>query len=36
MTMAKVENGSVTQVGLPVELKSQPMSVLKTAGWKKI
>ncbi len=36
MTMAKVENGSVTQVGLPAELKSQPMSVLKAAGWEKI
>ena len=36
MTMAKVENGSVTQVGLPAELRSQPMSVLKAAGWKKI
>lgn len=36
MTMAKVENGSITQVGLPAELRSQPMSVLKAAGWKKI
>ena len=36
MTMAKVENGSITQIGLPAELRSQPMSVLKGAGWKKI
>ena len=36
MTMAKVENGEVTEVGLPAELRSQPMPVLKAAGWKKI
>ena len=36
MTMAKVENGEVTEVGLPAELRSQPMSVLKAAGWENI
>lgn len=33
MTMAKVENGSVTEVGLPEVLKSYGVRRLKSMGW---
>ena len=36
MTMAKVENGSVTTVGLPVNLRSFNRAQLKQMGWHKV
>jgi hypothetical protein len=36
MTMAKVENGSVTEVGLPVNLRSFNRAQLKQMGWHKV
>lgn len=36
MTMAKVENGSVTQVGLPEELRTKSLNALKALGWHKV
>jgi len=36
MTMAKVENGTVTQVGIPDELRSLGVRQLKNKGWHKV
>jgi len=36
MTMAKVENGEVTLVGLPINLRSFNRAELKRMGWHKI
>jgi len=36
MTMAKVENGTVTQVGLPINLRSFSRGELKQMGWRKV
>ena len=36
MTMAKVENNSVTQVGLPDDLKSYSLNKLRSLGWHKV
>ena len=36
MTLAKVENGSVTQVGLPASLHGTPLRDLKAQGWHQV
>ena len=36
MTMAKVENGAVTQVGLPSELRPLTLDALADKGWHKV
>jgi len=36
MTMAKVENGSVTEVGLPINLRSFSRAQLRQMGWHKV
>ena len=36
MTMAKVENGSVAQVGVPAALRGAPMRDFKAQGWRQI
>jgi len=36
MTMAKVDNGSVTEVGLPVNLRNFNRAQLKQMGWHKV
>jgi len=36
MTLAKVENDSVTQVGLPVEMQGHSIKRLKSMGWYKV
>ena len=36
MTMALVQNNKVTEVGLPPDLKSKPLSALKALGWQKV
>jgi len=36
MTMAKVENNEVTQVGLPSDLKSYSLNKLLSLGWHKV
>lgn len=36
MTMAKVENGSVSEVGLPVNLRNFNRAQLKQMGWHKV